>query len=346
MFIKHYQTHKRYLNKKPKKILWIFPLMCNLQCNHCDIGKLMMSGKGGKPSDGLGLKENQKIIDRLSQWVDKPYSLSFIAGEPLMHMDMLETVKYATEKGAITSLTSNGTLIQSEEMAEKIVKSKLEYIALSLDSLDAKIHDQSRGVLGTHQKVMKAVKLLQEAKSKLKSQTPKIYINAIIMKGNLGEIRGMIKWSKKIKIDGITFQPIASKEFFSSKSEHGGRWYINSPMWPAYKDVISLIDYMEEMKKEGYPLQNSKGDFIRFRQYFKDPTKFGKMNICVGSLETLVISPKGLASVCMSEPLGNILTDDLNQIWFSQQSEKAKRRISKCGAQCKILACNKDDFYF
>jgi len=346
MFIKRYQEHKRYLSKKPEKILWIFPLICNLRCNHCDIGKLMMVGKGGKPSDGLILKENKKIIDRLSKWIGKPYSLSFIAGEPLMHEDMLETVKYATERGAVTSLTSNGTLIQNLNIAEKIVKSKLEYMALSLDSMNAKIHDQSRGVLGTHQKVMKAVELLQEAKSKLKSKTPKIYINAIIMKENLDEIRNMIKWSKKAKVDGITFQPIASKEFFSSKSEYGGRWYVNNPVWPAYKDVINLIDYMEEMKQNGYPLQNSEGDFIRFRQYFKNPETFGKMNVCVGSLGTLVISPKGKASVCMSEALGDILTDDLDQIWFSQQSEKAKRRVSKCEAQCKILACNKDDFYF
>jgi len=320
--------------------------MCNLRCSHCDIGKLMPSGKGGKSGDGLSLVENKKIIDRLSRWMARPYSLSFIAGEPLMHIDMLETVRYATEKKAITSLTSNGTLINGLKIAEKIVKSKLKYMALSLDSLSPGIHDQSRGVLGTHKKVMKAVELLREAKKKLKSQTPKIYVNAIIMSENLDEIRELIKWSKEAGVDGITFQPIASKEFFSSKTESGAKWYVNNPVWPAYKDVEALIDYMEEMKGRGYPLRNTPGDFARFRQYFKNPVSFGKMNVCVGSLGTLVISPKGKASVCMSAALGDILVDDLDKIWFSGQSEKAKRRISKCEAQCKILACNKDEFYF
>lgn len=346
MFIKRLQAHWKYKGEKPDRVLWIFPLICNLRCTHCDIGKLTLAGKGGKKSDGLTLDENKLVAKRVGEWLGKPYSLSFIAGEPLMHADMLEIISYATKHNAVCSLTSNGTLIQTKEVAEKIVKSNLEYIALSLDGVEAKTHDTSRGVEGVRDKVFRAVTLLQEAKKKLNTNNPKIYVNAIIMNDNLDELRPMIRWAKGVGVEGITFQPLASTEYFSGKSKNGGKWYIDNPNWPDKEKVMELIDDMEKMKVGGYPLQNSAADFARFRQYFKDPIKFGDNNVCTGSLKAMVINPKGQAKVCMSTGLGNLLTDNLDDIWFSTQSEKAKRKISKCQAQCKILACNKDDFYF
>ena len=166
------------------------------------------------------------------------------------------------------------------------------------------------------------------------------------MKGNLEELRPMIHWAKKVGVDGITFQPLASTEYFSGKSKSGANWYIDNPQWPDKIKVQKLVDDMEMMKAQGYPLQNSVGDFARFRQYFDDPVKFGDNNVCTGSLKAMVISPKGQVKVCMSGSLGNILTDDLDKIWYSVKTIKAKRVISSCTAQCKILACNKDDFYF
>ena len=346
MFFERLSSFVKYFDKKPDRVLWIFPLICNLRCNHCDIGKLTLAGKGGKKSDGLTLEENKAIVKKMGEWIGQPYSLSFISGEPLMHADMLEIIAYATKHKAICSLTSNGTLIQTKEVAEKIVNSGLQYIALSLDGLEAKTHDTSRGVVGVRDKVFRAVNLLTEAKAKLKQNNPKIYINAIIMNDNLNELRPMIKWAKSVGVEGITFQPLASTEYFSGKSINGGKWYESNPQWPDKKKVMKLIDDMEKMKAQGYPLQNSEADFKRFREYFDDPIKFGDNNVCTGSLKALVITPKGHVKVCMSGSLGNILTDDLDKIWHSVKTIKAKRVISSCKAQCKILACNKDDFYF
>jgi MoaA/NifB/PqqE/SkfB family radical SAM enzyme len=346
MSFKRVGSFVRLLSKKPDRVLWIFPLICNLRCNHCDIGKLTLAGKGGKRSDGLTIEENKLVAKRVGEWIGQPYSLSFIAGEPLMHADMLEIIKYASKYNAVCSLTSNGTLIQTKEVAENIVKSDLAYLALSLDGVKAKTHDTSRGVVGVRDKVYKAVELLIEAKRKLKKNNPKIYINAIIMKDNLDELREMIKWAKKMGVEGITFQPLASMEYFSGKSKNGGKWYLDNPQWPETAEVLKLVDDMEKMKADGYPLQNSEADFARFRQYFKDPVKFGTNNVCIGSLKTLVITPKGQAKVCMSKTLGDLLSGDIEKIWNSWQSQMARWKISQCEAQCKILACNKDDFYF
>lgn len=346
MFAKRLGSFAKYAITKPDRVMWIFPLICNLRCNHCDIGKLTLEGKGGKRSDGLTLEENKLIVKKVGEWIGKPYSLSFISGEPLMHSDMLEIISFASKNKAICSLTSNGTLIQTKEVAENIVKSNLEYIALSLDGLKAKTHDTSRGVKGVRDKVFRAVELLQEAKVKLNKNNPKIYINAIIMNSNLDELIPMIKWAKKVGVEGITFQPLASTEYFSGVSKNGGEWYLNNPEWPDKVKALQLVEEMQQMKRKGYPLQNSAEDFSRFSQYFENPIKFGEDNICTGSLKAMVISPKGQAKVCMSHSLGNILTDDLNKIWYSVKTIKAKRVISTCKAQCKILACNKDDFYF
>lgn len=346
MLLKRPLEHWKYMGMRPDRVLWTFPLMCNLKCNHCEIGKLTAMGKGGKKEDGLTLEQNKIIVKKIRNWLKKPYSLSFLAGEPLMHSEILELINYAQKNLAITSLTSNGTLIQTSETAEKIVNSGLEFLALSLDALSAEIQDTSRGVKGVKDKVFKAVKLLQMAKLKLKSNNPKIYINAILMNDNLNEIVPLIELSKKLNVNGITFQPIASSEYFSSTDERGEKWYQKNKNWPETKKINNLIDQLILMKKNGYPIQNSDTDFANFKEYFLNPINFGNNNVCTGSLKTMVITPKGKMRVCMSEDLGDVLTADLNKTWFSSEAREAKGKISCCKSQCKILACNKDDFYF
>lgn len=167
------------------------------------------------------------------------------------------------------------------------------------------------------------------------------------MRDNLSELVELIKWVKKENLDGITFQPIASTEFFGRDISQK-YWYKTSPLWPNLREVLNFIDKIEMMQNQGFPIKNTKRDFERFRLYFNNPVLFGETESCEQELKTMLITHDGYVKMCPNtyEAFGNILKDDLDKIWNSPQAEKARKHIYDCKSQCKILATNKEDFYF
>lgn len=329
---------------KPKTVFWWFEAICNLRCNHCDIGKKTLLAKF-RPA--LDINQKRQVIEVLSAWFGKSFSLSFIAGEPFLHQDMYEVLACASKYNVVTSLTSNGTIVSIPKNAGKVVLSGLNFLALSLDSYNPTIHDKSRGRQGVRNQVMAAVKYLKQAKTQLKRDNPKIFINSIIMKNNTDELIDLIKWVKREQLDGITFQPIASTEFFAGDPA-GKFWFKKSPLWPTFDQALKFVDKLEKMKKSGFPIQNSQNDFKRFRGYFTDPVKFSQTETCEAELNSILITHDGYVKMCPSGPeyFGHILKDNLDVIWNSAAASKARKHVYECQTQAKILAINKEDFYF
>lgn len=330
---------------KPERIFWWLELICNLRCNHCDIGKKTLLAKF-RPA--MTLEKKKEVINRLSAWIGGPFSLSFIAGEPFLHQDIFETVSAASAVGATTSLTTNGTLISSPVRANQIVNSGLSFIAVSLDSINPDYHDKSRGVPGTWEKATKSIEYILKTKRILKRTNPVVYVNSIVMRDNLNDLIELIKWVKQKGVDGITFQPIANVDFFAGGGG-GANWFQKSPLWPDTKQALAFVDTLQTMKSDGFPMiKNSLKDFDQFRMYFQDPVSFGKAEACTGELKSLLITHDGYVKMCPSshENFGHVLRDDLKMMWNSQQAWRARKHIYECESQCKILANNKENFYF
>lgn len=330
---------------KPERVFWWWEPICNLRCNHCDIGKRTILAQL-RPAQTLDQKK--EVLKKISEWIGKPYSLSFIVGEPFLHVEMLDILQVASTYKAITSLTSNGTLISTPYQARRVVRSGLNFIAISLDSLTAGIHNESRGRKLVWEQAVKAIVAIQAAKKELQSSTPTLYVNSIIMKSNIHELVKLIKWVKKYKIDGITFQPIATTDFFAGSGSDGPYWYKTSPLWPDTTEVLTFVDTVEKMQQQGYPIKNSKKDFEHFRMYFRDPVSFGKAEPCIGELKSMMVTHDGFMRMCPEshENFGHVLRQDLDTMWSSQQAFRARKHIYECESQCKILANNKEDFYF
>jgi len=83
--------------------------------------------------------------------------LMFSGGEPLVRKDFWELAFYAKSKGLKTALSSNGTLIM-RRVAEKIKKSGIEYVGISLDGAKKETHDAMRNQPGSFDKSVKALK--------------------------------------------------------------------------------------------------------------------------------------------------------------------------------------------
>ena len=123
----------------------VFTNQCNLKCKHCyqDAGRAM--------GDELSLSERLHIVDELTA-NDVPM-LSLSGGEPLMSPDFWEVAGYASRQGIHVSVATNGMLID-REVAQRLKRTGIAYVQVSVDSAQPEKHDSFRGVSGYWQKAM------------------------------------------------------------------------------------------------------------------------------------------------------------------------------------------------
>ena len=322
-------------NELPKVFLWLDEV-CNLFCDHCNIGR-NTNLSTFKPT--LNLEEKKKIIVRIKEWYKKAFFLTILGGEPLLQKDSYELISFAKKQGAIVQITSNGVLLSQKRNAQKLVDSGLDYLDLSLDSYTPDLHDKTRGKKGTHAGVLKTIDNLNEIKENKKSEFPKIKLNSIIMNSNLDQLVDLVKLAQSKNIQGIKFQPIANTDFFGGNGKIDQNWFKKSPMWPNKKDVFAVLHQLNKLRKKGAPILHSNEDFDWFFKYFYNPKKFAKQESCGAHLNALTLTKEGNLTFCPKYgTFGNIKNDSIQEVWIDKNVNKAKKHVINCKEQCKILA--------
>ena len=118
--------------------------LCNLRCIHCYYDFESMDNVKDP-----GTSEMIELIDELyangTRWV------RFLGGEPLLRSDIGELISYATGKGMICDLNTNGYLVKKRIKELK----KLSSLCLSIDG-DEESNDLVRGK-GSYQKIIEAL---------------------------------------------------------------------------------------------------------------------------------------------------------------------------------------------
>ena len=110
---------------------------CNVSCTFCNRQKIQME---------LGFMSKElyyKIIDEAAQHL--PVKLvPFFRGEPLMHPDIIEFIKYAKSKGLGPIQIASNALLLDEKMQDELIDAGIDFISFSLDTLDSNIYKHSR----------------------------------------------------------------------------------------------------------------------------------------------------------------------------------------------------------
>lgn len=130
-----------------KNIFFHILTACNLSCSHCYINPEQHGTQAlslttikewlglFKPSDAT-IKEAQKEGRGVGNVI-------FLGGEPTMHQDLAEAVRFARELGYDVTVDSNGYLFH--DFLEKSSPDELNYLSFSLDGPDPEINDPIRG---------------------------------------------------------------------------------------------------------------------------------------------------------------------------------------------------------
>ena len=153
---------------------------CNLACPMCPRTHRVELGKWENRM--MKLNTFKKIIDEGAKKGLKAINLNNF-GESFYNKNIIEMIEYAKSKGVLDiMLHTNGT-VMDEQLAEKIVKSGLDRIIFSLDSITKEIYEKIR-VNANFEDTVKKVKLFHNVREKLNSYKPVIRISMVRMKEN------------------------------------------------------------------------------------------------------------------------------------------------------------------
>jgi heme d1 biosynthesis radical SAM protein NirJ len=139
-------------------VIWNLVRRCNLTCKHC----YSISADKDFPGE-LSTVEIFKVMDDLKAFRVPVLILS--GGEPLMRPDIFEIGRRAKAMGFYVGLSSNGTLIDDQNIAA-IADIGFDYVGISLDGL-RETHDRFRRKDGAFAAALHGIRLSRDAGAKV-----------------------------------------------------------------------------------------------------------------------------------------------------------------------------------
>ncbi len=171
----------------PRLVFWELTTGCNLRCVHCRATAQELAS----PLD-LSTPDALRVVEQVSRYTP---ILVLSGGEPLYRKDLFTIASYATERGLLVALASNGTLI-TPAVAERIRASGIRRVAISLDGADAATHDTFRGLPGSFEAALRGLKNVQEAGVSTQ-------INTTITRRNVAQLPQTLELALQVGADAL-----------------------------------------------------------------------------------------------------------------------------------------------
>ena len=306
-------------NSIPFLFLWVTN-QCNLQCKMCDQWKIKNINNGSL-SEELSTEEWFSVIDSAAKM--HTLIINVTGGEPLFRPDIFKILERIHKKGMKSHLCTNGTLL-NKATVEKLMHSPPTSISVSIDSHEAKIHNELRGEDCFYDTVS-GLKLLKE-----KMPRTKIGINHLICKKNFKSISKMVPFAESLGVDRLNIELV-----------HTNLQHKNKPL-ESFKGFLFSKGDVPKLKSEIKKFINviSKTNLKTISKTYIDGIPKilnGNNNVlpCYAGYVSCVIDPFGRVSPCEDfDGIGNVRGKPLEDIWRSSSFQKLRKEVRACTSNC------------
>jgi radical SAM protein with 4Fe4S-binding SPASM domain len=144
----------------------------------------------------------QNVIDQLAPTLS--YLTFYFQGEPYLHPQFLEMVQYAASRNIYTATSTNAHYLKDEN-ARLTVESGLDRLIISIDGTTQDTY-QSYRVGGSLEKVIEGARNIIAWKKKLKSKTPHVMFQFLVVKPNEHQIPEVYSLAKQIGVDQVVLK--------------------------------------------------------------------------------------------------------------------------------------------
>lgn len=177
---------KMNFDERPFVAIWETTQACDLACVHC-----RACAQPARNPLELSTADAKHLIDEIAAMEVPVFVLT--GGDPLKRPDIFELVRYAAEHKVRISLTPSATPLLTRENIAQLKDCGLARLAVSLDGATAEVHDAFRGVKGSYEWTLNAVKWARQA------GLP-VQINTTITRHNLAQLDDTIALLMKLDI--------------------------------------------------------------------------------------------------------------------------------------------------
>jgi radical SAM protein with 4Fe4S-binding SPASM domain len=186
-----------------RTVQWGYPISisfepttsCNLRCPECPSGLRAFS----RPTGMLKKDFFSETIDQMSK--ELMYLVFYFQGEPFLNPDFLEMVRYASEKKIYTATSTNAHYL-TDAVAKRTVESGLDRLIISIDGTTQDTYQQYR-VGGNLKKVIEGAERIVKWKKELKSATPFVVFQFLVVRHNEHQIPEVKKLAREIGVDDV-----------------------------------------------------------------------------------------------------------------------------------------------
>ncbi len=190
--------------KKP--VQWGLPISlsfepttsCNLRCPECPSGLRSFT----RPTGMLKKDFFKETMDEVGK--DLTYLIFYFQGEPYLNPDFLDMVTYANKKNIYTATSTNAHYL-NDEMAKKTIESGLDRLIISIDGTTQDVYQQYR-VGGNLEKVLEGARNIVKWKRELKSKTPFVIFQFLVVKPNEHQIEDVKRLGAEVGVDEVAFK--------------------------------------------------------------------------------------------------------------------------------------------
>ena len=310
----------------PAKVTWETTYRCNSRCRHCHIWQVK------DHSAELTTEQAERMIRELADC--GLLQISFTGGETLLRPDIFEMIELASSLALSTSVNTNGALIG--KVGSRILESPLSAVYVSLDGATAETHDRTRGMSGSFDKALEAVRFLSGSRRKNK---PRVFVNITATAENCAEIVDAVRLAVANGADGATLLVAHSQGKFT----------------PEF-DVVLTADHARCLEEQIVSLKRQYARYVphpaeyldNFAAYIRNPNDLYRYK-CVAGFSTALIKPGGEVCACPTGgfPIGSVRDRSFREIWYSAEANAARRAIradrhpicwTDCVAPLTILA--------
>lgn len=171
---------------------------CNLRCPECPSGLRSFT----RPTGMLDQRIFQKVIDELHSTLS--YLTFYFQGEPYLNPSFLDMVEYASSRGIYTATSTNGHYL-TQDVAHRTVTSRLDRLIISIDGTTQESYQAYR-IGGSLQKVLDGTRNIIAAKKDLRSHTPHVVFQFLVVGPNEHQIGEVKKLAKGLGVDQVVLK--------------------------------------------------------------------------------------------------------------------------------------------
>ncbi len=273
---------------------------CNLRCPECPSGLRSFT----RPTGMLRPELFQSAIDQLAPSLS--YLIFYFQGEPYLHPQFLDLVQYASRKKIYTATSTNAHYL-NDKNAEATVKSGLDRLIISIDGTTQETY-QSYRIGGSLEKVIEGTKNIVKWKRELKSKTPHVMFQFLVVKPNEHQVNDVKKLAQELGVDEVVFKTAQIYDY-----QHGS-------------DLIPTIDRYSRYKKSNDGTYQIKNELL---------------NHCWKMWHSCVITWDGKVVPCCFDKdaryvLGDLSHQSFEEIWKGEKYNEFRTSLLRSRSEIEM----------